>query len=73
MSLDMLDAIFMARRGVLRAQRTPYDAQFAVVLLLPPQRPTNTEAESGQRSVCLQKHPQEQPSHAPTASLSQLP
>ena len=34
MSLDMLDAIFMARRGVLRTQRTPYDAQFAVVLLL---------------------------------------
>ena len=51
MSLDMLDAIFMARRGVLRAQRTPYDAQFAVVPLLPPQRPTNTvqAANNGER------------------------
>ena len=45
MSLDMLDASFMARRGVLRAQRTPYDAQFAVVLLLPrSDRPTQSPA-----------------------------
>ena len=49
MILDMFDAIFMARRGVLRAQRTPYDAQFAVVLLLlRSDRPTQTQ--SGQHN-----------------------
>ena len=51
MILDMFDAIFMARRGVLRAQRTPYDAQFAVVLLLPrSDRPTQRlRAANGER------------------------
>ena len=49
MSLDMFDDVFMARRGVLRAQRTPYDAQFAVVLLLlRSDRPTQTQ--SGQHN-----------------------
>ena len=72
MILDMFDAIFMARRGVLRAQRTPYDAQFAVVLLLPrSDRPTQRRRAAN--GACASGRPQEQPSHAPTASLSQLP
>ena len=72
MSLDMLDASFMARRGVLRAQRTPYDAQFAVVLLLPrSDRPTQSPA--GQTESVSPRPPPAQPSHGPTASFSQLP
>ena len=64
MSLDMLDASFMARRGVLRAQRTPYDAQFAVVLLLPrSDRPT--QRRLGQRSVCLRGAPKNSPLMGP--------
>ena len=64
MSLDMFDDVFMARRGVLRAQRTPYDAQFAVVLLLPrSDRPT--QRRLGQRSVCLRGAPKNSPLMGP--------
>ena len=65
MIFDMFDAIFMARRGVLRAQRTPYDA-VAVELLLAQRRPTNTEAERPTtESVCLRAAPKNSPLMGP--------
>ena len=73
MSLDMIDAIFMARRGVLRSSANSYDVQFAVVLLLPrDDRPTQTQSGQ-QRRACRSGRPQEQPSHGPTVSLPRLP
>ena len=73
MSLDMLDAIFMARRGVLRAQRTPYDAQFALCCYYRAATDQHRRRAANNGERVPPGRPQEQPSHGPTASLPRLP
>ena len=64
MSLDMIDAIFIARRGVLRCSANSLGCVCSCAATTA-QRPTNTEAESGQRSVCLRDAPKNSPLMGP--------
>ena len=66
MSLDMIDAIFIARRGVLRCSANSLGCAVCSCAATTAQRPTNTDAERPTtESVCLRAAPKNSPLMGP--------
>ena len=66
MSLDMFDAIFKARRGVLRCSANSLGCAVCSCAATTAQRPTNTDAERPTtESVCLRAAPKNSPLMGP--------